>query len=429
MTSVVTMISSPSEPADSTPTSLILSPSEQSDPTASSMPTGLTPNHEKMYKRDSVGKCRSPDPVGETLMNTEEEQSQVCEEVEERKAKVIELEQEVLNCELFLKDVQGQGMAEENLAIIRDHIQHLKKAKNNLELAEQSKIAEELQLERKKTGMERLAKKERELKRDIEKDFPTKRPRSPTIIDLSTVIPEKILECDPDKEKEAENELHVRNLIAQIISCRHSLNSHHFVDDQLYNEFDLVVDELKEELIDLKKGWKRAKYQLGETLTFTEGMSVNLMFEAFHDCYKAKTLLEIPFFIVSDFRCGAIVVKWKGDINEEMKIKNLKYFTKDLEEDGSPKNRCVQCFTDMGPSNPRQFCGKTNCDDDLREARNIQAVKHTSEKQREVKRKLEMSERTEEEYEIKRKTNIDTEKRIKTFSSHDFNKNTVVGPK
>ena len=405
MTSVVTMVSSPSEPADANPTSLILSPSEQSDPTASSMPTGLTPNHEKMYKRDGFGKCRSPDPVGETLMNTEEEQAQVCE-----------LEQELSASKALLKDYEnmpGPPIEKENLNAIRDNIQRVKERL-------QSKIAEELQLERKKTGMERLATKERELKRDIAKDFP-KRPRSPTIADL---------QCDRDKEKEAENELHVRNFIAQAVSCRHSLNSfHHFVDDKLYNEFELVVDELKEELIDLKKGWKTAKYQLGETLTFTEGMSVNLMFEAFHDCWRARTLIEIPYFIVSDFRCGAIVVKWKGDINEELKIKNLKYFKKDVEEDGSPKNRCVQCFTDMGPNNPRQLCGKTNCDDDLREVRNIQAVKHTTEKQREVKRKLDTSERTEEEYEIKRKTNIDTEKRIKTFSSHDVSKKTVVVPK
>ena len=471
MTSVVTMVTSPSEPADANPTSLILSPSEQSDPTASSMPTGLTPNHEKMYKCDGFGKCRSPDPVGETLMNTEEEQAQVCEEVEERKAKVRELEQELLTSEALLKDRQGQGIAKENLDIIRDHIQslnerlvreleqellnaeallkdwrlsfakdkiptirdhiqrlneRLQKAKKNLELAEQSKIAEELQLESKKTGIERLATKRTKLQRDIAKEF-SKRPQSPAVIDLTT--PDKVLQCDPDKEKEAENELHVRNLIAQVVSCRQSLNSHHFVNDQLYNEFELVVDELKEELIDLKKGWKTAKYQLGETLTFTEGMSVNLIVEAFHDCYKARTLIEIPYFIVSDFRCGAIVVKWKGDINEELKIKNLKYFKKDVEEDGSPKNRCVQCFTDMGPNNPRQLCGKTNCDDDLREARNIQAVKHTTEKQREVKRQLDTSERTEEEYEIKRKTNIDTEKRIKTFSSHDVNRKTVVVPK
>lgn len=366
MTSVVTMVSSPSEPADRTPPSLILSPIEQSDHTASSIPTGLTPNHENMYKRDKNEKCRSPDPVGETLMNIEEEQS---------------------------------------------------------------KIAEELQLERKKTGMERLAKKERELKRDIEKDFPTTRPRSPTIADLSTVVPDAVLQCDRDKEKEAENELHVRNLIAQVVSCHNALNNHHFVNDQLYNEFELVVDDLKEELIEKKKGWKAAKYQLGETLTFREGMTEELIWEAFHNPFAAKTLLEIPFFIVSDYECGTIVVKWKGDIKEEMKIKNVKYFTKDVEQDGSPKNRCVQCFTDMGPNNPRQLCGKTNCDDDLREARNIQAVKHTTEKQREVKRKLEMSERTEEQYEIKRKTNIDTEKRIKTFSSHDVNRKTVVVPK
>ena len=419
MTSVVTMVTSPSEPADANSTSLIFSPSEQSHPTASSMPTGLTPNHEKMYKRDGFGKCRSPDPVGETLMNTEEEQAQVCEEVEERKAKVRELEQELSASKALLKDYEnmpGPPIEKENLNAIRDNIQRVKERL-------QSKIAEELQLERKKTGMERLAKKERELKRDIAKDF-SKRPRSPTIIDLTT--PDKVLQCDPDKEKEAENELHVRNLIAQVVSCRHSLNSHHFVNDQLYNEFELVVDELKEELIDLKKGWKTAKYQLGETLTFTEGMSVNLMFEAFHDCYKARTLFEIPYFIVSDFRCGAIVVKWKGDSDEELKIKNLKYFKKDVEEDGSPKNRCVQCFTDMGPNNPRQLCGKTNCDDDLREARNIQAVKHTTEKQREVKRQLDTSERTEEEYEIKRKTNIDTEKRIKSFTTHDVNKNTKI---
>ena len=131
-------------------------------------------------------------------------------------------------------------------------------------MAEQSKIAEELQLERKKTGMERLATKERELKRDIEKEF-FKRPRSPTLIDLTTVIPEKILECDRDKEKEAENELHVRNLIAQVVSCRHSLHSfHHFVDDKLYNEFELVMNELKEELIDLKKGWKTANTNLAK---------------------------------------------------------------------------------------------------------------------------------------------------------------------
>ena len=414
MTSVVTMVTSPSEPADANPTSLILSPSEQSDPTASSMPTGLTPNHEKMYKRDGFGKCRSPDPVGETLMNTEEEQSEVCE-----------LEQELSASKALLKDYEnmpGPPIAEKNIKMVKDDIQRIKERL-------QSKIAEELQLERKKTGMERLATKERELKRDIEKEF-SKRPRSPTIIDLTTVIPEKILECDRDKEKEAENELHVRNLIAQVVSCRQSLHSfHHFVDDKLYNEFELVMNELKEELIDLKKGWKTAKFQLGERLTFTEGMSVNLMSEAFHDCWRARTLIEIPYFIVSDFRCGAIVVKWKGDINEELKIKNLKYFKKDVEEDGSPKNRCVQCFTDMGPNNPRQLCGKTNCDDDLREARNIQAVKHTTEKQREVKRQLDTSERTEEEYEIKRKTNIDTEKRIKTFSSHDVNRKTVVVPK
>ena len=426
MTSVVTMVTSPSEPVDANSTSLIFSPSEQSHPTASSMPTGLTPNHEKMYKRDGFGKCRSPDPVGETLMNTEEEQAQVCEEVEERKAKVRELEQELSASKALLKDYEnmpGPPIEKENLNAIKDDIQRLKKAKRDLELAEQSKIAEELQLERKNTGTERLAKKERELKRDIAKEF-SKRSQSPAVIDLTT--PDKVLQCDPDKEKEAENELHVRNLIAQVVSCRHSLNSHHFVNDQLYNEFELVMDELKEELIDLKKGWKTAKYQLGETLTFTEGMSVNLMFEAFHDCYKARTLFEIPYFIVSDFRCGAIVVKWKGDSDEELKIKNLKYFKKDVEEDGSPKNRCVQCFTDMGPNNPRQLCGKTNCDDDLREARNIQAVKHTTEKQREVKRQLDTSERTEEEYEIKRKTNIDTEKRIKSFTTHDVNKNTKI---
>ena len=360
-------------------------------------------------------------------MNTEEEQSEVCEEVKERKAKVRELEQEVSNCELLLKDVQGQGLAEENLDVIRDHIQRLnerlQKAKKNLELAEQSKIAEELQLERKKTGMERLATKRRELQRDIAKEF-SKRPQSPAVIDLTT--PDKVLQCDRDKEKEAENEFLVRNLIAQVVSCRRSLNDQHFVDDQLYDEVKLVWDELEENLIEKKKGWKTAKYQLGERLTFTEGMSVNLMFEAFHDCYKARTLFEIPYFIVSDIRCGAIVVKWQGDHDEEIKIKNLKYFTKDVDEDGSPKNRCVQCFTDMGPNNPRQLCGKTICDDDLREARNIQAVKHTTEIQREVKRKLEMSERTEEEYEIKRKTNIDTEKRNKSFSTHDVNKNTKI---
>ena len=62
MTSVVTMVSSPSE--------------------QSSIPTGLTPNHEKMYKRDETNDRRSPDPVAAALMNApektaeEEEQQQ-----------------------------------------------------------------------------------------------------------------------------------------------------------------------------------------------------------------------------------------------------------------------------------------------------------------------------------------------------------------
>ena len=341
MTSVVTMVSSPSE--------------------QSSIPTGLTPNHEKMYKRDETNDRRSPDPVAAALMNAPEK------------------------------------TAEEE---------------------EQLELAEELNMTVAKTGMERLATKEKDLKRDIAEDFP-KRPRSPTIPDLSTVVPDTILQCDRDDEKAAENEVHVRTLIAQMVGCHNALNNHPFVDDQLYREFELVVDDLKEELVELKKGWKAAKYQLGETLTFREGMTTELVWEAFHDPFAAKTLLEIPFFIVSDYECGAIVVKWKGDIREEMKIKNVKYFTSD-----ECKNRCVQCFTDMGPNNPRQLCGKTNCDDDLREARNIQAVKHSTEKQREVKRDI--SERTEEEYEIKRKTNIDTEKRIKSFTTHDVNKNTKI---
>ncbi len=32
-----------------------------------------------------------------------------------------------------------------------------------------------------------------------------------------------------------------------------------------------------------------------------------------------------------------------------------------LEED-EPKNRCVECGVDMGIDNPRQYCGKTQCD-------------------------------------------------------------------
>ena len=92
------------------------------------MPTGLTPNHEKMYKRDGFGKCRSPDPVGETLMNTEEEQAQVCEEVEERKAKVRELEQELSASKALLKDYEnmpGPPIEKENLNAISDDIQRL----------------------------------------------------------------------------------------------------------------------------------------------------------------------------------------------------------------------------------------------------------------------------------------------------------------
>jgi hypothetical protein len=445
-----------------------------------------------MYKRDNIGKCRSPDPVGETLMNKEEEQSQVCEEVKERKSKVRELEQELLHSETLLKDVQGQGCGKENLDIIRDHIQRLKerlekakknlelaeqeeeqsqvceevkerkskvreleqdllhseallkdwrlsmakdkipiirdhiqrlnerlqKAKRDLELAEQSKIAEELQLEHKKTGMERLAKKAGKLKRDIEKEF-----QSPTIIDLTT--PDKVLQCDRDKEKEAENVFLVRNLIAQVVSCRRGLNDQHFVTDQLFNEFELVFDDFKDYIVEKKKGWKTSKFQIGERLTFKEGMTKELLYEAFQfPCTVGDELLAMPYFTVTDIINGNIVVYWGADCTTPMTIKKVKFFKADLAE-----NRCIECFVDMGPNNPRQWCGKWQCNDDLREARNIQAVKHTTEKQREVKRKLEMSERTEEEYEIKRITNIDTEKRTKSYSSHDVNRKTVKVPK
>ena len=39
-------------------------------------------------------------------------------------------------------------------------------------------------------------------------------------------------------------------------------------------------------------------------------------------------------------------------------VKKIEY----LEEDDEPKNRCVECGVDMGVDNPRQYCGKTQCD-------------------------------------------------------------------
>jgi len=40
-----------------------------------------------------------------------------------------------------------------------------------------------------------------------------------------------------------------------------------------------------------------------------------------------------------------------------------KYLARDdYYSNGDPKNRCVECGVDMGECNPRQYCGKTQCD-------------------------------------------------------------------
>lgn len=36
-------------------------------------------------------------------------------------------------------------------------------------------------------------------------------------------------------------------------------------------------------------------------------------------------------------------------------------YCKDLYEDGGMVNRCIECFVDMGSTNPRQLCGKHEC--------------------------------------------------------------------
>jgi hypothetical protein len=40
-------------------------------------------------------------------------------------------------------------------------------------------------------------------------------------------------------------------------------------------------------------------------------------------------------------------------------VKKIEYLEEDEDE---PKNRCVECGVDMGVDNPRQYCGKTQCD-------------------------------------------------------------------
>lgn len=50
------------------------------------------------------------------------------------------------------------------------------------------------------------------------------------------------------------------------------------------------------------------------------------------------------------------------DENDNKRHKtNEEYYDYDFYPDGSMRNRCLECFEDMGPHNPRQLCGKTIC--------------------------------------------------------------------
>ena len=44
-------------------------------------------------------------------------------------------------------------------------------------------------------------------------------------------------------------------------------------------------------------------------------------------------------------------------INDSTNSDNFNYFYQDDEI----KNLCLDCSVDMGPTNPRQLCGKTHC--------------------------------------------------------------------
>ena len=46
--------------------------------------------------------------------------------------------------------------------------------------------------------------------------------------------------------------------------------------------------------------------------------------------------------------------------NKKKKINNFSEFN-DYYKEGDFINRCVECNIDLGPSNPRQLCGKTHC--------------------------------------------------------------------